>query len=181
MPIKDAFRRGIGHAVQWYDSLRVRMEKEVDSAIKVADGLVDAETARQSNDSSSDSPCSSVPSSSPLPSPTPPTPTPVCPGPPPQRETFPSLQTDAPPALTPGQCARILRQRCPACFGLDTWGRSFQEYVSCNLSEFSLSLTTLAEAETSMLPLMGIFLIVTLLARETDRAITTRSTFFRKQ
>jgi hypothetical protein len=41
VPIKDAFRRGIGHAVQWYDSARVRMEKEVDSAVETASNAIE--------------------------------------------------------------------------------------------------------------------------------------------
>ncbi|KAJ7886955.1 hypothetical protein B0H13DRAFT_2534733 [Mycena leptocephala] len=31
------------------------------------------------------------------------------------------------PLLTPGRADRILRERCPACFGLQTWGRPLQE------------------------------------------------------
>ncbi|KAJ7841963.1 hypothetical protein B0H13DRAFT_2205233 [Mycena leptocephala] len=31
------------------------------------------------------------------------------------------------PALTPGRADRILRERCPACFGLETWGRPLKE------------------------------------------------------
>ncbi|KAJ7431750.1 hypothetical protein B0H11DRAFT_1761580 [Mycena galericulata] len=33
----------------------------------------------------------------------------------------------AAPPLTPGRADRILRERCPACFGLETWGRPLQE------------------------------------------------------
>ena len=32
----------------------------------------------------------------------------------------------------PGKAARILQQRCPACFGLREWGRPFKEYVLNN-------------------------------------------------
>ncbi|KAJ7096171.1 hypothetical protein C8R44DRAFT_583385, partial [Mycena epipterygia] len=31
------------------------------------------------------------------------------------------------PPLTPGRADRILRERCPACFGLDAWGRPLRE------------------------------------------------------
>jgi hypothetical protein len=31
------------------------------------------------------------------------------------------------PTLTPGRADRILREWCPACFGLQTWGRPLQE------------------------------------------------------
>ncbi|KAJ7845678.1 hypothetical protein B0H13DRAFT_1647204, partial [Mycena leptocephala] len=44
--------------------------------------------------------------------------------------TAPSVQGSRPeealaqgPTLTPGRADRILRERCPACFGLQTWGR----------------------------------------------------------
>jgi hypothetical protein len=40
-PIKDAFRRGMGHAVQWYDSLRVCVEREVDLAVEVASKAIE--------------------------------------------------------------------------------------------------------------------------------------------
>ncbi|KAJ7463706.1 hypothetical protein FB451DRAFT_1139435 [Mycena latifolia] len=32
-----------------------------------------------------------------------------------------------PPGPTPGRAHRILRERCPACFGLETWGRSLAD------------------------------------------------------
>ncbi|KAF7331212.1 hypothetical protein MSAN_02440000 [Mycena sanguinolenta] len=32
-----------------------------------------------------------------------------------------------PPPLTPGRAHQILRDRCPACFGLETWGRPLKE------------------------------------------------------
>jgi hypothetical protein len=46
--------------------------------------------------------------------------------PPPEVEPPPSK----PPILTPGQCARILQQRCPACFSGQSFGRSFEQYVA---------------------------------------------------
>ncbi|KAJ7512280.1 hypothetical protein B0H11DRAFT_2346274 [Mycena galericulata] len=64
--------------------------------------------------------------SSPLPPPPPgassPPPTPsASDSPPPTREQA------APPLTPPGRADRILRERCPACFGLETWGRPLQE------------------------------------------------------
>ena len=35
-PVQDPFRRGIGHAIQWYDTLRQRLEAMVESAINNA-------------------------------------------------------------------------------------------------------------------------------------------------
>jgi hypothetical protein len=34
-----------------------------------------------------------------------------------------------PPHLTPGWAARVLRERCPACFGLEQWGRPLEKWV----------------------------------------------------
>ncbi|KAJ7659361.1 hypothetical protein B0H14DRAFT_3540522 [Mycena olivaceomarginata] len=36
-------------------------------------------------------------------------------------------EAGAEPRLTPGQAARILRERCPACFGLQEWGRPLRD------------------------------------------------------
>jgi hypothetical protein len=36
----------------------------------------------------------------------------------------------APPPLAPWRASRALRERCPACFGLEEWGRSLREWVS---------------------------------------------------
>ncbi|KAJ7790856.1 hypothetical protein B0H14DRAFT_2396104 [Mycena olivaceomarginata] len=33
----------------------------------------------------------------------------------------------APPPLAPGRASRALRERCPACFGLEEWGRSLRD------------------------------------------------------
>ncbi|KAJ7466743.1 hypothetical protein B0H11DRAFT_1733128 [Mycena galericulata] len=38
----------------------------------------------------------------------------------------PTREQNTPP-LTPGRADRILRERCPACFGLETWGRPLHE------------------------------------------------------
>ena len=36
-PIQDAFRRGLGYAIQWYDILQVHIERQVESALQVSD------------------------------------------------------------------------------------------------------------------------------------------------
>jgi hypothetical protein len=38
----------------------------------------------------------------------------------------PSAET---PHLTPGRAARVLHERCPACFGLEEWGRPLEKSV----------------------------------------------------
>lgn len=58
--------------------------------------------------------------------------------PPPREQTADAASDDSPPpfassrasngpTLTPGRADRLLRERCPACFGLQTWGRPLQE------------------------------------------------------
>ena len=43
------------------------------------------------------------------------------------------------PRLTPGRADRILRERCPACFAHEEWGRPFDQYVG--LTHLHLILT----------------------------------------
>ncbi|KAJ7770401.1 hypothetical protein B0H14DRAFT_2632553 [Mycena olivaceomarginata] len=83
------------------------------------------------------SPHRSIPSPSPpptpLPPPTSPLPTPPSPPRPSPRPSPPRPPTNPPPTplnpppLTPGRAARVLRERCPACFGLEEWGRSLRD------------------------------------------------------
>jgi hypothetical protein len=81
--------------------------------------------------------------------------------------------------LTSGRAARILQQRCPACFGLHEWGRPLTESVLC---------TSLGLANANILSAEGIFTlqptgtspILTLPAQETDPRIMTPSTFSRR-
>jgi hypothetical protein len=83
------------------------------------------------------SPHRSIPSPSPpptpLPPPTSPLPTPPSPPRPSPRPSPLRPPTNPPPTplnplpLTPGRAARVLRERCPACFGLEEWGRSLRE------------------------------------------------------
>ncbi|KAJ7360845.1 hypothetical protein DFH08DRAFT_1031198 [Mycena albidolilacea] len=62
----------------------------------------------------------------------PPPPPPLTPGPSlpptgvPQSSPRPS-PPPPPPPLTPGRASRVLRERCPACFGLEEWGRSLKD------------------------------------------------------
>ncbi|KAJ7716595.1 hypothetical protein DFH07DRAFT_762398 [Mycena maculata] len=53
------------------------------------------------------------------PTPSPPSSTPPPPAPPPPPTCF--------TCLTPGRADRVLRERCPACFGLKEWGRSLSD------------------------------------------------------
>ncbi|KAJ6462576.1 hypothetical protein C8R45DRAFT_841653 [Mycena sanguinolenta] len=53
-----------------------------------------------------------------------PVPPPIQPAPPPTTQPAPSCP---PPPLTQGRADQTLRDRCPACFGLETWGRPLKE------------------------------------------------------
>ena len=119
--VQDAFRRGFGHAVQWYDSLQVRLEHQLEAAIVAGDATVrdskrpvpltpainpEAPTSHPtqnipdvplSNQGQSNSEAPMAPS--------------------------PSLEDElSPPPLR--ECHRILQRRCPACFSLDKFGRT---------------------------------------------------------
>lgn len=84
----DAFRRGLGYAVQWYDNLRSHLSKRVDAVIVAADTLVEEFN---------------------------------------HRETPETSLSEGPPGLTRGECARILIERCPACFGGIWFGRPLDQ------------------------------------------------------
>lgn len=92
---KDPFRRSLGYAIQWHDSLRVLVDREVDRAI--AGSLSEAHDAAPSIINKS-----------------------------------PVAIDDTPPVKKPKlarnrKCSRELQNRCPACFGGDTFGQSFHE------------------------------------------------------
>ncbi|KAJ7888403.1 hypothetical protein B0H14DRAFT_2337221 [Mycena olivaceomarginata] len=97
----DPFRAPLSNAVLWSSNLRTRIRVQFDAALAAADPTVRA--------------APSTPSAAP--STPPPIPRPAVPPPP---------APSAPP-LTPGHAHRILQERCPACFGLETWGRPLSE------------------------------------------------------
>ncbi|KAF9469487.1 hypothetical protein BDZ94DRAFT_692 [Collybia nuda] len=93
-PMPDAFRRGLGYAVQWYDNLKTSLSKRVEKAVQIADALV------QEFNCPPDSAVSAPPE---------------------------APSSEGLPGLTRGECARILVQRCPACFGGTWFGRPLDE------------------------------------------------------
>jgi hypothetical protein len=129
----------------------MKIEKQIDSALEACDGIVQSHVPSPEQPSSSDSlpgeqPSSSDPlpgeqpsSSDPLPGEQPSTtrrPSPPAEPPcskPPSREQPSITESPAEPQptatskMTPGQCARILRQLCPACFGGTSFGASFDD------------------------------------------------------
>jgi hypothetical protein len=124
--VHDAFRRSLGYAIQWHDSLRLRMLREVDAAIEAADKIVQDTTAIRIS-----TPAAPVEQpAAPIELTTAPIDPPAAPDVPPsvQGSTAPGpSEPSSGPRLSPGQCARVLQQRCPACFGGTMFGRTFDE------------------------------------------------------
>ncbi|EMD34765.1 hypothetical protein CERSUDRAFT_54749 [Gelatoporia subvermispora B] len=133
-PLLDPFRKPLGRAVQWYDHLRIVVERRIETAIESARCIVSDHLEAK-------------------PSPMSPTPVDTATAGPVAESPLPS-DLDMPPSLaedcvsdhlsaSPGRgngappriagpaslrtCATLLQRRCPACFGGDTFGRSFSE------------------------------------------------------
>jgi hypothetical protein len=130
--VQDTFRRGFGHAVQWYDSLQVRIEHQLEGAILAGDATVrdckqpvplmlainpEAPTSR-TGQTIVDAPLSTPGQSNPE--------API--------SLSPSLESKSPLSPSPlRECHRTLQRRCPACFALNKFGRSGRTYVDCIL------------------------------------------------
>ncbi|KAJ7735882.1 hypothetical protein B0H14DRAFT_2639072 [Mycena olivaceomarginata] len=151
---KDPFRKLLGQAVLWYSNIKERdppMEPLETSAPPEAPLDAEAGTTSSSDASRDSSPlpdtdiwpegasCGSSPASdedmdtSHSSPPPPPPPPPLTPGPSllpptgvPQSSPRPS-PPPPPPPLTPGRASCVLHERCPACFGLEEWGRSLKD------------------------------------------------------
>ncbi|KAG6824273.1 hypothetical protein H0H92_007384 [Tricholoma furcatifolium] len=54
-PIQDAFRRGLGYAMQWYDKLQISIEDQIEAAIVAADS-----TAREAKEPGPPTECSRI-------------------------------------------------------------------------------------------------------------------------
>ncbi|OCH83923.1 hypothetical protein OBBRIDRAFT_815662 [Obba rivulosa] len=136
-PMLDPFRKPLGYAVQWYDNVRVLIDRTVDHAIDNARATIAAHL--QSNMSA---PVSRDPTDG--------HPLVVVDGPMTQPATSSDTtgssattshttesSTPSPPSKpksdddsTSGsrrECASFLQHRCPACFGGAEWGRPFAE------------------------------------------------------
>ncbi|KAJ7575197.1 hypothetical protein C8J56DRAFT_1120069 [Mycena floridula] len=145
-PYKEPFRRGLGHAIQWYDCLFVQTEAAVDKAVDECDAIAQALKIPPTPHFKSPLPSTSSPSTL-----RPYTveealnnrlPTVVAEAysaevekdmaaaralhPTPDLSDVPSesIKLDG---MSPGECHRILQQRCPACFGGAMYGCSFNE------------------------------------------------------
>ncbi|EMD32924.1 hypothetical protein CERSUDRAFT_57603, partial [Gelatoporia subvermispora B] len=132
VPILDPFRRPLGFAIQWYDSVRVLIARTLDDAVEKARQMIAAREGADSSPSPSRPSDMSTPSQ--LPHLQPPnllneTATSSSDRPLPATS---SLMTPLSPSSTshdtrkPGvrQCSSFLQRRCPACFGGSNWGRT---------------------------------------------------------
>ncbi|KAJ7722723.1 hypothetical protein DFH07DRAFT_971788 [Mycena maculata] len=134
----DPFRDLLIQVVQWTSNLRDRVEKEVAVALAQADSEATNEASESTGEASNLS--SAMPSAPSAPSTTP-SATSATPSKtsatsddakrlaqdvPPDAQG-PSAPPPGPPPLKPGRADRILRERCPACFSLNEWGRPLNE------------------------------------------------------
>ena len=119
--MKDPFRRGIGHAVQWYDNLQGQLNDIADQALKAADETITAIKLVESQ-------------SSPMPHPH------ASPGVRLEDTSMPQLSRphvssgvsmEDTPTVTASkprvECNRLLQQRCPACFAAVSSGRAVNQ------------------------------------------------------
>jgi hypothetical protein len=97
--MQDGIRRGLGYAMQWYDSARLALEDKLDSAVR--DG---ARSASEKGTPSGETVAGMGVDT----------------------DITMRKQDDQVSGL-PGQCAELLQKRCPACFGGKSYGRPLSE------------------------------------------------------
>ncbi|KAF7367143.1 hypothetical protein MSAN_00974000 [Mycena sanguinolenta] len=97
----DPFHAGLGNAVLWASNLRDRIQAKPRQRSRTLPDTLGSRTRTHARTlGSPDAP----------------------------RPYFPeTILNPTPPRLTPGRVHRILRERCPACFGLEEWGTPLQE------------------------------------------------------
>ncbi|KAK7055734.1 hypothetical protein R3P38DRAFT_2499670 [Favolaschia claudopus] len=119
---RDPFRRSLIQAVQWSSNLRALVERKVEAELLRAEVRLAAATLSEPPANASAEPPANA--SAPPPEPNAndsaaPFETPA--------NTPANASAPPPELLFPGLADRILRERCPACFGLTEWGRSLDE------------------------------------------------------
>ncbi|KAJ7774618.1 hypothetical protein DFH07DRAFT_865897 [Mycena maculata] len=121
--IKDPFRAPLGTTIQWYSNLRSLLRRKTDTVLEnVYQSLFD----EHPNDDTNTMEASAADGGHQVVEPSglestmhsEPTPIPSTPSQPPDDEAK---------CLKPGRAHRVLRERCPACFGLEEWGRPLSE------------------------------------------------------
>jgi len=114
---REPFRRGLGYAAQWLDVLHIIVEDRVDAALAAADEKIQNSIADQDSSNrdlnrkidvreNQSKKTSGLGVSSDTDEPLP---------------AIPCQPTDL------SECARILQQRCPACFGCSKFGVSLEK------------------------------------------------------
>ncbi|OCH93070.1 hypothetical protein OBBRIDRAFT_863019 [Obba rivulosa] len=93
-PMTDPFRKPLGRAVQWYDSVLVLIERALEDAVETARLRISPPSPHVSQ---------------------------------PDLVTQSSISGPEKEQSRRRMCASLLQRRCPACFGGDTFGRSFAE------------------------------------------------------
>ncbi|EMD39021.1 hypothetical protein CERSUDRAFT_47795 [Gelatoporia subvermispora B] len=140
VPMLDPFRRPLGFAIQWYDSVRVLISRTVDDTIESARQAIAAherldEPAVPSMPSGVSCGTSTPPF---ITSRTLPNTSKTLPIPPSDHLPPSEAPSQMPPSSTPGvhhdptrqrrtQCSSFLQRRCPACFGGSAWGRTLAD------------------------------------------------------
>ncbi|EMD35682.1 hypothetical protein CERSUDRAFT_85646 [Gelatoporia subvermispora B] len=144
-PLTDPFRKPLGHAVQWYDSLRVLVERDIDRAIDKARRIVTDHLKPPVHRASSSDPTSDDTSII--------SPVATCAPPVASSSEIPftkkhrrrsrkvanaaTLEVSLSELISPfvpeqppeprTTCDPVLQRRCPACFGGETFGQSFAD------------------------------------------------------
>ncbi|KAJ7627703.1 hypothetical protein DFH06DRAFT_1443350 [Mycena polygramma] len=119
---KDPFRIGLQNAVQWYSNLRSRIQKKLDQTLaEVSLSLFPPAPALSDESALPDADASATSAASELPDAT------ATSGGHPPIPSDSGSSEPVPPLLRPGKADRILRERCPACFGLEEWGRPLKD------------------------------------------------------
>ncbi|KZP28678.1 hypothetical protein FIBSPDRAFT_994208 [Athelia psychrophila] len=111
--VVDPWRRSLGAAIQWHDTLQVEVQKRLDAALDEAAAAVKAASRAQAADWIADLTTSEKAAAS--------------------RTQAADWVADlsaaekARDSLADGEASRLLQARCPACFAGNKWGRSFDE------------------------------------------------------
>ncbi|KAF8120229.1 hypothetical protein EV363DRAFT_1191626 [Boletus edulis] len=95
---QEPFRRSLGSAVQWYDILQVEVNQRIEAALQACVQFITPH------------PYSMMPLHDP-----------------PTSDSAAVVPASSKQLLTPGTCASVLLQRCPACFGGTMFGRSITD------------------------------------------------------
>lgn len=138
--VQDPFRRSLGHAIQWYDCLRLDVDKQIEEVLALCEQecqdtlKLDEDSDPMLNPGTETSYMISFPAmpSTPhtqrlekvqvLSTPRHPRTVPACPPGPPD-----TPGSKAGVHLTHGSCHQFLRRLCPACFGGTLFGRPFDQ------------------------------------------------------